>query len=202
MLARAALLVALTLTPAQAFEPQGSALARTAIDQCDAVPDHPTPQSLEAVTRGLALAEQAVEADGNDATAHFALFCNLAKQTELRGVSVQNLLSLHRLHTEIDTALRLAPDYGDALIAKGAFLLHLPRLLGGDARAAEGLLRHAVELEPQRISARLYLAQALAALDRRKEAGDQAQGALSLATDARRQEQADEARALLARLAE
>jgi len=201
MFAVVALLVTLLLSPAYAFEPQGSALARRAIDQCDAVPDHPSPENLRAVSQALELAEQAVHSDPNDATAHFAVFCNLAKQTALRGFSLQNLLSLHRLHTEIDTALKLAPDYGDALIAKAAFLLHLPRLLGGDVHEAERLLRHAIELEPQRISARLYYAQALEELGFRSEAQRQAQGALSLAMSAGRDEQAEEARSLLAHLA-
>jgi tetratricopeptide (TPR) repeat protein len=177
-------------------------MARTAIDQCDAVPDHPSQENWEAIGLALTLAEGAVDAAPNDATAHFAVFCSLAKQTALRGFSLQSLLAVHRLHSEIDTALRLDPGYGDALVAKGAFLLNLPRLLGGDAQAAASTLQRAVALEPQRISARLYLAEALESLGSRREAKQQAQAALDAALQAGRQEQADAARALLERLAE
>jgi tetratricopeptide (TPR) repeat protein len=185
-----------------ATEPVGSAGAQQAIALCDAVDDRPTAAASAQLARAFELAQQAVAADDHDAKAHLAVFCTVAKQTSIAGFSVRSLLAVRRLHREIDRTLELAPDYTDALIAKGAFLLNLPRLLGGDAREAERLLRRALEFEPDRISARVYLAEALATLGFRDAAHIQAEQALAAALSAGRQPQAEEVRQLIARLAE
>ena len=52
----------------------------------------------------------------------------------------------------------LAPDYPAALAAKGEMLVELPRLLGGDPREGERLLRRAVALDPDDPRMRLMLA--------------------------------------------
>ncbi len=185
-----------------AAEPAGSAAAQHAIALCDAVDDRPTVEASGQLARALELAEQAVAADDNDAKAHLAVFCTVAKQTSIAGFSLRSLLAVRRLQREIDRTLELAPDYTDALVAKGAFLLNLPRLLGGNVREAEHLLRRALELEPERISARLYLAEALESLGFHEAARAQAEHALVAALRAGRGPQAEEARQLIARLAE
>jgi hypothetical protein len=184
----------------RAGEPTGSPAAAAALDQCNALGERPPAAAGEALARARHLAEEAVTADGQDPIAHFALFCTLAKQTYVSGFSLRSLLAVRRLHREIDTTLSLAPDYTDALVAKGAFLLNLPRLLGGDARTAEDLLRRAVAAEPDRIDARLYLAEALSARDARAAAQEQARAALGIALAEDRQPEAREAQLLLARL--
>lgn len=180
-----------------ALEPAGTPLSNAAVAHCDAIPDHPEETDRSALDAALMDAERAVAADRNDPKAHFAVFCVLAKLTSLNGFRISSLFDVRRLHREIDAALELFPDYGDALIAKGAFLLHLPRLLGGDTRQAKLLLHRAAVLEPQRISARLYLAEAFDALGRQADARREADYALALALAAGREGQAEKARQLL-----
>ncbi|MBI4514293.1 MAG: hypothetical protein HY699_00545 [Deltaproteobacteria bacterium] len=193
LLALAAPLVAL------AVEPAGSSASERALALCDALDDRPSAGAQAQLARALELAEQAVTADAGDAKAHFAVFCALAKRTYLAGYSLGSLFAVRRLHREIDATLALAPDYSDALVAKAAFLLNLPRLLGGDVPAAQQLLLRVLAVEPDRISARLYLAEALFALEAPEAARAEAQRALASAGAAGRPAQVDEARALLAR---
>jgi hypothetical protein len=103
------------------------------------------------LARGLERAEEAVRTDPEDAAAHLAVFCNLGKRLQVmpRGSGLfAALAALGRARKEIDTALTLVPDYSAALAAKGQMLLELPRLLGGDAREGERLLRRAAEIDP------------------------------------------------------
>jgi len=113
------------------------------------------------LARGLARAEEAVSTEPQDAVAHFAVFCNLGKILEMKrhGAGLFGTLGdLRRVQREIDIALALAPDYPAALAAKGEMLVELPRLLGGDPREGERLLRRAVALDPDDPRMRLMLA--------------------------------------------
>ena len=182
--------------PAEAL----SSTAEQAVRICDRVDDRPGSEARDELERGLTLGEAAVAASDQDAKAHFAVFCNLAKLTYLDGFSMRSLFAVWRLRREIDRAIELQPDYTDALIAKAGLLLNLPVWLGGDAGEAERLLRRAVEIEPDRILPRLYLAEALLALGARAQAAEQAHYALALAQRADRPAQAAAARTLIARL--
>jgi len=148
-----------------AAEPSGSSTAREALLLCrhaDTVTGDEREQALE---RGLKLAERAVAADARDALAHFATVCNLGRQMESAGMGIGQLFKLRRLRRELDATLELAPTDSDTLVAKGALLLRLPRLLGGDAVEAEKLLRRALDAEPGNGTARCYLAHALSVRD-------------------------------------
>src|SRR5262249_50640568 len=94
---------------------------------------------------------------------HFALFCNLGRSMQRGRLGIESWWTVRRLGREIDAALALAPDDPDVLVAKGAFLLQLPALLGGDPGAAEILLRRALALAPEHALARRYLGEALVA---------------------------------------
>ncbi|MGH7785996.1 MAG: tetratricopeptide repeat protein, partial [Candidatus Binatia bacterium] len=94
----------------------------------------------------------------------------VGKQMEQAGVGLGQLFALRRLRAALDTALELAPHDADVLAAKGAMLLRLPRLLGGDVEEAERLLRAAVEADPTNNEARCYLSRALAARGHGEEA--------------------------------
>jgi tetratricopeptide (TPR) repeat protein len=189
---------ALAVTP----EPTAIPPAQQAVKICDGVDDQPGPEARAELERGLALAESAVAANDDDAKAHFAVFCNLAKLTYLDGFSVRSLFAVWRLRREADRALELQPDYTDALIGKAGLVLNLPRLLGGDPHEAERLLRRAIELQPDRILPRLYLAETLQKLGARDQAKQQARYALELAERENRPDQAAAARTLIAELAE
>jgi tetratricopeptide (TPR) repeat protein len=173
--------------------------ATEALRLCESAEDLPRARKAMAFERGLELAEEAVARE-RDADAHFAVFCHLGKRMQLDGLSLRTLRDLPRLRRELDATLQLDPDYPDALIAKGALLLSLPRLLGGDRAAAERHLQRAVALTPANPYGHLYLARALAARGVRDEARAAAQKALAFAEQAGKQAQVQEAMMLLAAL--
>jgi cytochrome c-type biogenesis protein CcmH/NrfG len=134
---------------------------------------------LQALERGVRIAEGAIAAEPSNPRAHFALFCNLGRQLEVAGLSWRSLQRLGRLKQTIDTTLALAPDDPDVLVAKGELLRRLPAVLGRDRREAERLFRRALEIAPRHVTGRLFLAQLLIEQD----AGD-ANAAVAQALDA------------------
>jgi tetratricopeptide (TPR) repeat protein len=186
--------------PALAADPKGSPRADEALALCNKSDDAPTGEKAALLDRSLALAEEAIAADGADAKAHFAAFCALGHRMELDGAGVRSLLALRRLRQEIDRTLELAPDYSDAMVGKASLLLDAPRILGGDALEAERLLRRALAKDPEYGSARLRLASALADRGARDEARTEARRGLATAERKNDAAQAAEARALLTKL--
>lgn len=162
MLGRAAAvcLVAVVLPRLAAAVPPGTPQSIAALKLCNAVEDMADGERDAALERGLAMAEAAVAADERDARAHFALVCHLGKRMERAGFSLRQLVDLRRLRREMDVTLELAPGDADALLAKGALLLKLPRLLGGDTAEAEALLQQALVAEPDNTRVRCFLAEA------------------------------------------
>ena len=112
---------------------------------------------LPMLARGLDLAEAAVALDDRSAEAHFAVVCNLGKATSLARVGFGTFGAVDRLRQEIDVTLTLAPNHAEALAAKGALLIKLPRWLGGDRDEAEVWLRRALKVDPSNATARAYL---------------------------------------------
>jgi hypothetical protein len=169
MPACAAFLALLSAGPTTAL-PSGSDAAAESLSLCERADAMSGDERAAALARGMTLAEKAIAADERDALAHFATVCNLGKQMEAEGLSIGQLFSLRRLRREVDKTLELAPDDADALAAKGALLLRLPRWFGGDAAEAEVLLRRALRSEPDNGTARCYLAKALQARGATEEA--------------------------------
>ena len=186
--------------PTLAADPKGSPRAEEALALCNKSDDVPAGEKPALLDRSLALAEEAIAADGADAKAHFAAFCALGHRMELDGTGIRSLLTLRRLRQEIDRTLELAPDYSDAMVGKASLLLDAPRILGGDALEAERLLRRALTKDPEYGSARLRLASALADRGARDEARTEARRALATAERKNDAAQAAEARALLTKL--
>jgi len=137
--------------------PAGRPEAVDALALCHAAARLEGAARFEALERGLALATAALAADERDAAAHFATFCTLGRLVELRGLSVLRPFEALRALDELDATLRLAPDDPDVLTAKGAALLRLPRVLGGDADAGRAWLRRALARDPGHCAARAYL---------------------------------------------
>jgi hypothetical protein len=135
---------------ASAAEPNATtAKAREALHWCAAADAASLADRVTILSRGLQCAEEAAHADPGDATAHFAVFCNLGKLTRLRRDTAGWLALLEdvaRAERALDQALRLAPDYPDAVAAKGQMLIELPRWLGGDPETGRALLRRASTL--------------------------------------------------------
>jgi hypothetical protein len=113
-----------------AAEPSGSPLARESLMLCERAEDIPDIEKPVVLDRSLQLAEAAVATDPGDARAHFAVFCNLSKRTELAGLGINSLATVRRLQQELDLALGLSPNDADALAAKGTRLLDAPAIVG------------------------------------------------------------------------
>lgn len=158
------MLIASLLGPGPAVAvPSGSSTAAESLATCEQADSLSGDARTQALARGMILAEGALAASDRDALAHFAAVCNLGKQMEAAGIGLGQLIRLRRLRREIDATLDLAPGDADALATKGALLLHLPALFGGDVAEAEVLLRRALAAEPENGTARCYLARALTA---------------------------------------
>ena len=178
----------------------GSPLAREAVGLClDAAKVENDGQREAMLQRGLDTAERAVAENANDAKAHFAVFCSLGRKLEDDGATLAGVANVSRLKSEIDRALTLEPGFVDALTAKGAFLVKLPGLFGGDDDEGERLLRRAVQLAPNHAPARLELAKALDEKGDKHAALEEARTVLTIA-DARSAVEAREARELTAKL--
>ena len=131
--------------------------------------------------KGQALGEQAVALDERSADAHFALFCNLGELLRIDGeLTITSVMGFRRMTNELDRTLEIAPDHLDAMSAKGAFLLRLPSLLGGNREKGEKLLQYVLLKSPQSVNARLSLAKSYCADGRHSEALSLASEALDL----------------------
>jgi tetratricopeptide (TPR) repeat protein len=180
--------VACLVAAAHAGGPPASKLAQEALDICLSA-DHVPDRERDAIyARGLAASERAIAADERDPVAHFAAFCNRGHQLERAGASLWSLANLRRVRRDVDRALELAPDYEDALVGKGSFLLAAPRLFGGDKVEGERLLRRALEVDPADAGARLRLARALADRGARAEARTEAERAAADGDDEKKRE--------------
>jgi hypothetical protein len=142
-------------------EPVPTGDAREALARCYDADRLAEDTRREALERGLLLADRAIAADPDDPAAHFAAFCLLGKRVELDGISFSLLGDVRRVRRHVDRALALAPDWPAALAGKGAMLMTLPGLLGGDAEEGERLLRRAIALDPDSTEARDTLARLL-----------------------------------------
>jgi hypothetical protein len=83
---------------AAAADPPGSPGANEALAVCERAGETSDPaEKRRLLAHGLELAEAAVAADERDAKAHFAVFCNLGKDMETRGIGVASVVALRRL---------------------------------------------------------------------------------------------------------
>jgi hypothetical protein len=179
----------------------GSALARESLTVCfDAMRGKAASERDAMLERGLALAERAVAADDSDAKAHFAVFCNLGRKLEAAGVSLAGVTGVKRVIGEVDRAIALQPAFVDAVTAKGALLVRLPALLGGDEEEGEHLIRHAIAMAPNDPAARLQLVKALLERGEKDEARSEVKTVVALAERRGNAAEAREAHALAEQL--
>jgi len=155
------LVIAVTLTAAGTVRalPPGSSLAEESLRLCLTADERREEERHEVFARGRDLAEAALAVDAKDARAHFALFCNLGRR--LQSSPIPHPVEVMRALRAMDAALALAPDDPDVMTAKGALMLNLPRLLGGDPHDGETWLRRALAADPGQCAARRYLADVL-----------------------------------------
>lgn len=179
-------------------QPSGDRLAEQALEECNLgrlTRDRAT--RLAHFQQGRILGERAVAAEEGSADAHFALFCNLGELLRINGESFTSLLGLRRMMTELDRALEINPAHISALSAKGALLVRLPVLLGGDSEKGERLLQQVITQAPKAVNARLALAKIRCEHGHHQEAVTLATDALAIAKEYQQIEFIPEAEAML-----
>jgi TRAP transporter T-component len=131
----------------------------------------PDQERRTALERGVAAGETAIRLAANRPEAHFWLAANMGAIAEGYGV-VQGLKYRGRIKAELQRILTIEPGWqgGSAEAALGRWYFEVPRLLGGSRSEGEALLRRALAYDPQNLVALMFLAQGLAADDRRDEA--------------------------------
>lgn len=109
------------------------------------------------------LSEQILNADPNNAQAHFLLFAARGRRlmAEDGQPSVTNFWKYAGVNQHLARALELDPHLANALAAKGGILIDLPPMLGGDRAAGRDLLQRAVTLNPTGSGTRVTLARAM-----------------------------------------
>jgi hypothetical protein len=134
-------------------------LSRQALQQCEEGRAATGREArLAHFEQGQALGEQAIASDEQSADAHFSLFCNLGELLRIDGESLTSVFGFRRMMNELDRALEIDPAHIDGLSAKGALLVKLPGLLGGDSEKGEQLLQYVIKRAPKAVNARLALA--------------------------------------------
>ncbi len=164
------LVVATHAAVALAADPPGTPSSREALARCHRAQVSDAEGADATLADSLKLADQAVAQDDRDALAHFARFCALGEQARLSGASISSLLKIRPIREAVERTLVLAPDFPDALLGKGALLVSLPGLLGGDDEEGERLVRRSLEVDPEFVDARLFLAETLLKDGRRDDA--------------------------------
>lgn len=186
---------------AAAADPPGTPLSREALAICHKAQATTTDTDARPLLdESLALADRAVASNPDDALAYFARFCALGEQARRSGASLSSLVKLWPIRDAIDRTLELAPDYPDALLGKGALLCSVPRLLGGDPTEGERLVRQALEVDPNYVGARLFLAERLLERDDRAAARVEAETARQAAERKNDPDAVRDADELLARI--
>ncbi|MCW5888956.1 MAG: hypothetical protein KIT14_00235 [bacterium] len=198
--ALAALLLCFAVAPAWAG-PSAEELAKQSIADCLAGQKTKDRAGKVALfTRGQELAEKAIALDDGLVDAHYGRFCNLGESLRVDGEKITSVFKLKDLMRELDRTLALDPNHVEALATKGALLVQLPRLFGGDVPKGEQMLKKVVHLDDNAVNSRIVLAKACKWRGDTEEGVAYAQRALQIAKDEGRTDKVAEAQAVLADL--
>jgi cytochrome c-type biogenesis protein CcmH/NrfG len=118
----------------------------------------------------------------------------------LDGEKLTSVFALRRLMSEVDRTLQLDPGHVDAMATKGSLLLRLPRVLGGDPKEGERLLREVVKRDDNAVTSRITLAKTCEERGDRDEAIQLASRARQVAQQQGRADKVAEAQATLDQL--
>jgi tetratricopeptide (TPR) repeat protein len=151
-------------------------------------------------TRGQETAERAIALDDQLVDAHYGRFCNLGESLRVDGEKITSVFKLRDLMNELDKTLALDPNHVEALATKGALLVQLPRMFGGDVPKGEQMLKKVVRLDDNAVTSRIVLAKACMWRGDTAEGVAYAQRALQIAKDEGRADKVAEAQAVLADL--
>jgi tetratricopeptide (TPR) repeat protein len=122
-----------------------------------------------AYREGARLANRAIELQETNAHAHFLYAAHLGNEKRLVGRTAA-MRALKEIKFHLDRAIALDPRDARALQFMGGLLAELPWFLGGDDRAAEGLLERAVASDGNYTNARMLLAKLYLKEDRVEDA--------------------------------
>jgi len=111
--------------------------------------------------RGIEMGQRAVGEQPAGVEGHFWLAANYGGLSEIQGIW-QALHMVKRVRTEMETVLRLQPDYedGSAYRALGEIARQLPRVLGGNLKRAIAYFEQGLRVAPQNMGLKLALAKA------------------------------------------
>src|SRR5215470_12017221 len=111
--------------------------------------------------RGIEVGQRAVALQPAGVEGHFWLAANYGGLSEIRGIW-QALQMVKHVRTEMETALRLQPDYenGNAYRALGEIARQLPGVLGGNLKRAIAYFEQGLRVAPQNMGLKLALAKA------------------------------------------
>jgi tetratricopeptide (TPR) repeat protein len=133
---------------------------------------------------GVNAGKKAVALEPNRPEGHFWLGVNLGLEAEQRSLA-KGLLMLDSVRKELETVMRLDPNYeeagGERTLARLDY--RAPFFKGGDKLRSIQLLDDVLKRFPNNSLARLYLADSYLALGRRQEARQQLEFILNLCPD-------------------
>ena len=111
--------------------------------------------------RGIEMGQRAVAQQPDGVEGHFWLAANYGGLSEIQGIW-QALQLVKHVRTEMETALRLQPDYenGNAYRALGEIARQLPGVLGGNLKRAIAYFEQGLRVAPQNMRLKLALAKA------------------------------------------
>jgi tetratricopeptide (TPR) repeat protein len=124
-----------------------------------------------ALDRGVKAGEQAIALDATRPEGHFWTAANMGRLAESHGL-MQGLKYRGRVKAELErvVALDRAWEQGSADRALGLWYFKVPRLFGGSRAKAEEHLRRALAYNPKSTASLYYLAEVLAAGEKKEEA--------------------------------
>jgi tetratricopeptide (TPR) repeat protein len=111
--------------------------------------------------RGIEMGQRAVAQQPAGVEGHFWLAANYGGLSEIQGVW-KAFQTVKHVRTEMETALRLQPDYedGSAYRALGEIARQLPGVLGGNLQRAIAYFEQGLRVAPQNMGLKLALAKA------------------------------------------
>ena len=126
--------------------------------------------------RGIEMGQRAVAQQPAGVEGHFWLGANYGGLSEIQGIW-QAFQMVKKVRTEMETALRLQPDYedGSAYRALGEIARQLPGVFGGSLKRAMAYFEQGLRVAPQNMGLKLALAKAY------REAGQREAGQRLLA---------------------
>jgi tetratricopeptide (TPR) repeat protein len=132
---------------------------------------------LAAYERGREVAQRAIDVSPESYEAHFWYAVNTGRWGQTSGL-LRSLSILPTLRSEVETVLRLKPDYVPGLRLAGSVSFQTPEFVGGSKTKAEAHFKKGLEIDPRFTGIRVDLAKLYIAAARYAEARQELQRVL------------------------